>query len=292
MRIAAVLLTGLLAGCLPIERIQPIAGNDPRQQALAKVRPGRPIRLMSSELGFVEATYHGQRGGKLILSRDTDVLTVDVATIQQLQVHQEFSVAGAAAGAGFVFLLPLILDGVRPYGRRGGAQAGAMGNTLMLLGAGVGLALGGVTSGWAQVWPDRIRPTFWVHAAPAAIGTLRAEVQLSEEAAGRGHEVTATISITNASADTVDLLERGCGPLLMILNSAGREWAAPPCEPGLRVTRLAPGTLTRELRFGADFPSGGYHVEARVIRLARVRAAALDTTASLRFAARTGLIVQ
>lgn len=292
MRPALAVIAILCAGCYPVTRQDDVVSADPRLRALAGVRPGTAIRLQTTDLGSVSGEYQGRREGKIIVQRGADVLTIDVATVQSLHHYHDASFGGLIGGALGAVLLPSVIEFMNPN-RKGPLRVDAnLYGPVVILGLVIGAGAGAASSGWAQAWPDPMHPASWMHSAAGAAGPLRVDVRLSDTRARRADSLVATIAISNASADTLELLERECGPMLAIVSPRRREWAAPACGPGLRVTRLPPGTLTRQLTFATSLSRGIYQIEARVVRLQPARTHHLDAAGAQRVSARAGMVVQ
>jgi len=127
--------------------------------------------------------------------------------------------------------------------------------------------------------------------ARMSAGALTAYVRLPQASVAAGDSLTAFVDLVNAGSDSVDVLERACGPLVVLTGPGRSEWVS-PCAPGLRVTRVGPGRLTREVSLPTRLLTGPYHIEYRVIHLARDRRAALDARGAVRFSARAGVLIQ
>ncbi len=271
---------------------------DARRAALEGIRRGARVRLQSADAGRVEGRFEGLIGEVAYVRSDDREFAVELGGVDAVWTYRDaarpFMIAGAAV---FSVLTALVADALAGLdesggGGRGGAIAvGAAGGAVF--GAGLGAVVGGVASGWEQRYPSRLEPRSWTLPVYGAAGPLRVDLRFDTTAVARGDSVRAHLTWTNASSDTLELLEVACGPLLTVLLPGGREhFASPGCAAGLAVVRLAPGVRTLDAWLHADLPRGTYQVEHRTFVLAPVRRFPLDVAGADRVTARAGVMVR
>ncbi len=281
-----------------LEAPLPAQEADPRRAALASLRPGERIRVQSVTAGRVEGRLAGMSGDVLYARVEGRDLTIELGGIEAVWSYRDRSRPFIAVGASvFAVLTAAVADafsGLDESGRGsrtgaiiGGAAFGAA------FGAGVGAVAGGLASGWEQRYPSRLDPRSWTQPVFGASGPLRVDLRLGAAVLARGDSVRAYLTWTNASDDTLEVLERACGPLLVVLLPGGREhFGSAACAEGLVVVRLAPGTRTAEVWLRADLPEGTFPVEHRTFLLARDRRFPLDVQGAGRLVARAGIEVR
>jgi hypothetical protein len=292
MRTLVPLICLAATACLPPRVMGPSESfDDPRARALADARQGMGIRLQATSAETIEGQLVAVSDATITVASEGAEREVPIASVALIHLNRDYSAAmiagGASAGALRTVTFPF---GLLSLSLNGGIL-GAMATGWTAIGAGLGMTVAGLAGGWQQVFPDRIHPERWLTPARMSAGQLTGYVRLERTAVEDGDSLRAFVDLVNAGHDSVDVLERACGPLVVVVGPARQEWVA-PCRSGLRVVRVGPGRLTREVTLPTRLPTGPYQVEYRVIRLAPGRDQPFDTAGAVRFAARGGMIVR